>query len=390
MVKEIALRHDAQQLYKQLNGAATSHSVASRSKNYLATYRQRVGKKDVRAPFLASSCIWRCSVFFVLLISRSCVALCQAVIPFKMLEEGRAAPRFEAAFKAAIGKEKNEDGTPRFLWGRDFFRRQGAGLVGLRVTPPMAGSRARAPAQLKLSALHTSAVLQLKCAWREETKVVLGSNSVTYSVKRTVRRSVGNGKCVEQRAPRSKRDGASVLVNTIKEWVKYYWACEEQRWTNAAALKRRVDLRTTVQKPCPAASEGKACLSYYRAVEAAAEFVRLDALYTNPATRGSQYFASPPSFPVPRDTLAFEVKTSFDRPGGNHNWPREFGDGNVISQAAADAALEAGAVAAPQNRSDVHAAAEANAVASVLSGTASQGRPKRNRTATRRLVDSSP
>ena len=72
MVKEIALRHDAQQLYKQLNGAATSHSVASRSKNYLATYRQRVGKKDVRAPFLASSCIWRCSVFFVLLISRSC------------------------------------------------------------------------------------------------------------------------------------------------------------------------------------------------------------------------------------------------------------------------------------------------------------------------------
>ena len=139
-----------------------------------------------------------------------------------MLEEGRAAPRFEAAFKAAIGKEKNEDGTPRFLWGRDFFRRQGAGLVGLHVTPPMAGSRARAPAQLKLSALHTSAVLQLKCAWREETKVVLGSNSVTYSVKRTVRRSVGNGKCVEQRAPRSKRDGASVLVNTIKEWVKYY------------------------------------------------------------------------------------------------------------------------------------------------------------------------
>ena len=51
MVKEIALRHDAQQLYKQLNGAATSHSVASRSKNYLAEYRQRIGKKDVRALF---------------------------------------------------------------------------------------------------------------------------------------------------------------------------------------------------------------------------------------------------------------------------------------------------------------------------------------------------
>ena len=308
-----------------------------------------------------------------------------------MLEEGRAAPRFEAAFKAAIGKEKNEDGTPRFLWGRDFFRRAGAGLVGLRVTAPVAGSRPRAPAQLKLSALHTSAVLQLKCAWREETKLVLGSNSVTYSVKRTVRRSVGNGKCVEQRAPRSKRDGASVLINTVKEWVKYYWACEERRWQNSArALKSRVDRRTTVKKPCPAAHEGKACLSYYRAAEAAAEFVRLDTLYTNPATRGPQHFPSPPSFPVPRDTLAFEVKTSFDRPGGNHNWPREFGDGTVISQAAADAALEAGAVVAPQNRHDVHAAAEANAVASVLSGTASQGRPKRHRTAPSRLGDAAP
>ena len=63
VVKEIALRHDAQQLYKQLNGAATSHSVASRSKNYLAEYRQRIGKKDVRAPFFACSCIRRCSVF---------------------------------------------------------------------------------------------------------------------------------------------------------------------------------------------------------------------------------------------------------------------------------------------------------------------------------------
>ena len=49
-----------------------------------------------------------------------------------MLEGGRAAPRFEAAFKAAIGKEKNEDGTPRFLWGRDFFRRQGAGYACVR------------------------------------------------------------------------------------------------------------------------------------------------------------------------------------------------------------------------------------------------------------------
>ena len=48
-----------------------------------------------------------------------------------------------------------------------------------------------------------------------------------------------------------------------------------------------------------------------------------------------------------------------------------------------------GAEVAPQNRHDVHAAAEANAVASVLSETASQGRPKRNRTAPSRLVDSS-
>ena len=301
-----------------------------------------------------------------------------------MLEAGRAAHRFLDAFKAAVTREKNEDGTQRFAWGRDFFVRD-VGLVGLRVT---ALAQSGAASGLRLAALHRSARLQLKCAWREETKLVFGGKSVTYSIVRTVRRSVVTGGCVELRAPRCKRDGASVKHDTVKEWVKHYWACEKERW-NAAALARRVAKRTKVQKPCPAASEGRQLLSCYRAAETAAEFIRLDTLYTNPATRGSQHFPSPPSFPVPRDTLAFEVKTSFDRPGGNHNWPREFGDGNVISQAAADAALEAGAVAAPQNRSDVHAAAEANAVASVLSGTASQGRPKRNRTATRRLVDSS-
>ena len=71
VVKEIALRHDAQQLYKQLNGAATSHSVASRSKNYLAEYRQRIGKKDVRAHSLLAAA-FGAAPFFRLLISRSC------------------------------------------------------------------------------------------------------------------------------------------------------------------------------------------------------------------------------------------------------------------------------------------------------------------------------
>jgi len=44
----IALRHDAQQLFKQLNGAKTSHSVASRNVGNLQNYRARVGTKDVR------------------------------------------------------------------------------------------------------------------------------------------------------------------------------------------------------------------------------------------------------------------------------------------------------------------------------------------------------
>ena len=45
----IALRHDAQQLFKQLNGAKTSHSVASHNVGNLQNYRARVGgKKDVR------------------------------------------------------------------------------------------------------------------------------------------------------------------------------------------------------------------------------------------------------------------------------------------------------------------------------------------------------
>jgi len=48
VVKMIALRHDAQQLFKQLNGAKTSHSVASRSVGNLQNYRARVHKKDVR------------------------------------------------------------------------------------------------------------------------------------------------------------------------------------------------------------------------------------------------------------------------------------------------------------------------------------------------------
>ena len=52
----IALRHDAQQLFKQLNGAKTSHSVASRSVGNLQNYRARVHKKDVKFNFPFALC----------------------------------------------------------------------------------------------------------------------------------------------------------------------------------------------------------------------------------------------------------------------------------------------------------------------------------------------
>ena len=297
-----------------------------------------------------------------------------------MLEAGRAAHRFLDAFKAAVTREKNEDGTQRFAWGRDFFVRD-VGLVGLRVT---ALAQSGAASGLRLAALHRSARLQLKCAWREETKLVFGGKSVTYSVVRTVRRSVVTGGCIELRAPRCKRDGASVKHDTVKAWVKHYWACEERRWS-AAALARRVAKRTKVQKPCPAANEGKQLLSCYRAAETAAEFIRLDTLYTNPATRGSQHFPSPPSFPVPRDTLAFEVETSFDSAGGSHEWPAEFGDDTVITQSAADAAMDAGLAAAVSEHDEMEATM-VDAAAAVLSGDAPQGgqrASKRVRTQTR-------
>ena len=198
----------------------------------------------------------------------------------------------------------------------------------------------------------------------------------------------------ELRAPRCKRDGASVKHDTVKEWVKHYWACEKRRW-NAVALARRVAKRTKVQKPCPAVSEGKQLLSCYRAAETAAEFIRLDALYTNPATRGSQHFPSPPSFPVPRDTLAFEVETSFDSAGDDHDWPAEFGDDTVITQSAADAAMDAGLAAAGGAHVSEHDEMEAamvDAAAAVLSEDAPQGgqrASKRVRTQ-RRPFDHSP
>ena len=298
-----------------------------------------------------------------------------------MLEAGRAAHRFLDAFKAAVTREKNEDGTQRFAWGRDFFVRD-VGLVGLRVT---ALAQSGAASGLRLAALHRSARLQLKGAWREETKLVFGGKSVTYSIVRTVRRSVVTGDCVELRAPRCKRDGASVKHDTVKERVKHYWACEKERW-NGAALARRVAKRTKVQKPCPAASEGKQLLSCYRAAETAAEFIRLDAEYGS--GRGPN-FPAPPSFPVPRDTLAFEVETSFDSAGDDHDWPAEFGDDTVITQSAADAAMDAGLAAAggaPVSEHDEMEAAMVDAAAAVLSEDAPQGgqrASKRVRTQTR-------
>ena len=137
-----------------------------------------------------------------------------------------------------------------------------------------------------------------------------------------------------------------------------------------------------VQKPCPAASEGKQLLSCYRAAETAAEFIRLDAEYGS--GRGPN-FPAPPSFPVPRDTLAFEVETSFDSAGASHDWPAEFGDDTVITQSAADAAMDAGLAAAVSEHDEMEAAM-VDAAAAVLSGDAPQGgqrASKRVRTQTR-------
>ena len=92
---------------------------------------------------------------------------------------------------------------------------------------------------------------------------------------------------------------------------------------------------------------------------------------------------------MPRDTLAFEVETSFDSAGSSHEWPAEFGDDTAITQSAADAAMDAclaAAGGAPVSEHDEMEAAMVDAAAAVLSGDAPQGgqrASKRVRTQTR-------
>ena len=324
-LKHILLRWDAETVFNLLHGCQGSHSVGSRTNTALAQHRKRNGRHD-------------------------------AWLPAALLERGRAAQRFLPVLKEQLAAEKNVDGSARFVWGRDIFEYEGVGLVGMTVTeaPPEPHSggvlrgngSGRHPLRMRLSPLQQSLQLLLRCAWRKEKKIIIdtGNYAMTYSITKTVRHVVCNGKCVETEH-HPKGHGDSVLKVDVKGFVEHYWKAEaeefatdksKEKWQDwgGQELKRRQALRTQVKEG--GRNEGKTALSYLRAPELVEEFLWLEKLYLEPA------YHSP--LPCPRRTLRFPLEMSW---GSGQRWPAEFADDRKVTAAVAAAMEDAGGTVQP-------------------------------------------
>jgi hypothetical protein len=323
--KHIMLRWDAESVYNLLAGCPSSHSVGSRNDTALKQHRREQGEHD-------------------------------AFLPAALLEHGRAAERFLPTLKAQLAAEKNVDSTARFVWNRDAFVIEGVGLVGMTMTEPppqphtaavLANRGGQTTVGMTLSPLQVSLKLLLRCAWKMEKKIVIdsGNNVLSYSIEKTVRRVVCNGKCVEK-MHHPKGHGENVLMKDVKHWVEYYWQKESelhatdkskdkwQDWTGDE-LERRRELRTQV-KERGHRNEGKTALSYLRSPELVEEFLRLDQLYPE-----SDGIKSPmPCRRTGAKALQCDMETSWR--GGGLRWPTEFDDARKVSQKVAEEMEDAG------------------------------------------------
>ena len=306
-LEQIFLRYDCECLFRFFTGCSGSHSVGSRSDSYLLQHRE--GRTRCRH---------------------------DAFIPAAMLEDGRAAARFLPQLKANLAAEKNVDGTARFVWGRHIYEDGDGNVVALTVTQPPP-RRANAVTQKWVPAGKLATILaeglRLQCAWRQEKKIVLGGDTVTWEVTKEVRRKEAIGCVPKTRHPRPHGESVG-CVKVIKPCIKHYHDAEEALWKSRAWSKQKFNARKKMRTL--KAGTRSSAISGLRAPEAATEFIRLRDRYLN-----STEIPEPPVLArlgVTLRDLAVEVETSFDDAGDSHEWPEEYA--TVVTPAQANRAAD--------------------------------------------------